>query len=108
MGQTSLTHQLLVFRQRVTAPTSIPVSVVSLDQTTASVEAGKTVKLTATVAPNNATNAVPVFTSSDETIATVASDGTVTAIKAGTVTITVTAGGKTATATITVTAPTEQ
>ncbi|WP_346344531.1 Ig-like domain-containing protein [Levilactobacillus brevis] len=81
---------------------------VSLDQTTASVEAGKTVKLTATVAPNNATNAVPVFTSSDETIATVASDGTVTAIKAGTVTITVTAGGKTATATITVTAPTEQ
>ena len=80
---------------------------VSLDQTTASVEAGKTVKLTTTVAPSNATDATPVFTSSDETIATVASDGTVTAIKAGTVTITVTAGGKTTTATITVTAPAE-
>ncbi|WP_179211705.1 Ig-like domain-containing protein [Secundilactobacillus pentosiphilus] len=85
-------------------PTNIPVTGISLDKTTASVEVGKTVKLTATVTPNNATDATPVFTSSDATVATIANDGTVTAVKAGTATITVTAGGKTATSAITVTA----
>lgn len=86
-------------------PTNIPVTGVSLDKITASVEVGKTVKLNAVVTPSNATNATPAFTSSDTTVATVANDGTVTAVKAGTATITVNAGGKTATATITVTDP---
>ncbi|MCH5463199.1 Ig domain-containing protein [Lactobacillus sp. LC28-10] len=98
-----LTHQLLVL-QRVVAPTNTPVTNVTLDQATASVEVGKTVKLTATVTPNNATDATPVFTSSDDTVATVASDGTVTGVAAGSATITVTAGGKTATSAVTVTA----
>lgn len=86
-------------------PNNIPVTGVSLDQTTASVEVGKTVKLNATVTPSNATNATPAFTSNDATVAMVKNDGTVTAVKAGTATITVTVGGKTATAAITVTAP---
>ena len=86
--------------------TPIAVERVTLDPTTATVEAGKTVKLTATVAPENATNKGVTWSSSDETVATV-SGGTVTGVAAGTATITVTTkdGEKTATCTVTVTAP---
>ncbi|MBP3624605.1 MAG: Ig-like domain-containing protein, partial [Peptococcaceae bacterium] len=59
------------------------------------------VTLTATVLPENATNKTVTWTSSDETVATVA-DGVVTALKAGNVTITATADGKSATCEVTV------
>lgn len=81
----------------------IAVTEVKLDKTTAKVEEGKTVTLTATVTPENATDKAVTWTSSDSTIATVAG-GVVTGVKAGTVTITATAGGKTATCTVEVTA----
>ena len=77
---------------------------VTVDPATASVEVGKTVVLTGTVAPDNATDKTIAWTSSDDTIATVA-DGTVTGVKAGEATITATANGKTGTAKVTVTAP---
>ncbi len=85
-------------------PETPPVAVtgITLDQTTASVEEGKSVTLTATVEPGNATNKLVVWTSGDESIATV-TNGVVTGVKAGTVTITATAGGKSASCAVTVT-----
>ena len=69
------------------------VTSVSLDKTTVSVAAGETTTLTATVLPATA-NPLVTWTSSDTSVATV-SDGVVTALKAGSVTITATTAGKT-------------
>ena len=85
---------------------NIPVTQITLDTTTASLEVGKTTTLTATVEPSDATNKSVTWTSSDTSVATVAPDGTLTAVKAGTATITATAEGdnsKFATCTVTVT-----
>ncbi|MGN0350089.1 MAG: alpha-amylase family glycosyl hydrolase [Roseburia sp.] len=65
---------------------------VSVDKKTLSLEKGKNSKISATVAPADATNGGEVvWTSSDEQVATVSANGVVTALKAGTVTITATA-----------------
>ena len=75
---------------------------VTLDKTSAELSLNETVKLTATVAPSDATNKTVTWTSSDTSVATV-SGGTVTAKGKGTATITATtSNGKTATATISV------
>lgn len=50
---------------------------------------GNTLKLTATIAPNNATNKNVTWTSSAENVATISSDGTVTPVGVGKTTITV-------------------
>lgn len=65
---------------------------------------GSTTQLTATVAPDNATNKNVTWKSSDTGVATVDANGLVTAVANGTATITATTeeGGLTATATITV------
>ncbi|GHT51768.1 hypothetical protein AGMMS49982_10100 [Bacteroidia bacterium] len=83
----------------------VPVTNVSLNNTTASLSVGQTKQLTETIAPTNATNQQVAWASSDETVATVSNSGLVTAIKAGTATITVTTedGSKTATCVVTVT-----
>ena len=84
---------------------TVSVESVSLDKTSATISEGETFALTATVTPDNATNKAVTWTSSNEAVATVA-DGVVTAVGAGTATITVTTedGGKTATCTVTVNA----
>ena len=84
---------------------TISVSKVSLSPETLKLEEGESATLTATVSPNNATNKNVRWSSADASIATVV-DGNVTAVKAGTTTITVTAedGGKSATCSVTVTA----
>lgn len=64
---------------------SIAATGVTLDKTTTTVDVGKTTKLTATVAPSNATNKAVTFSSGDTTIATVDNNGTVKGVKAGTV-----------------------
>lgn len=81
----------------------VHVTGITLDKTTAKVTEQSQLTLTATVAPENASNKNVNWSSSDETVATVA-DGVVTAIKAGTTTITVTTvdGEKTATCEVTV------
>ena len=66
-----------------------PVTGVSLDKTSASLTEGETIALTATVNPENATNKNVSWKSDDISVATVV-DGKVTAVKAGTTTITVT------------------
>ena len=83
---------------------TVAVTGVTVDPTTTSIEVGKTTKLTANVAPDNATNKAVTYKSSDENIATVAPDGTVTAVAVGTANITATAvdGGFTASCVVTV------
>ena len=85
-----------------------PVTGVSLNKSETSIEAGSTETLTATIAPSNATNKNVTWTSSNEAVATVSSDGVVSALKPGNTTITVTTvdGGKTATCAVEVTAST--
>ncbi len=75
-----------------------PVQTVSLNTTEAEIAKGKTLKLTATVFPEDSSNKKLTWTSADAKIATVA-NGVVTAKSAGTTTITCTAadGSKTAT-----------
>ena len=79
----------------------VPATAIELDQTSLNLEVGTSATLVATLTPAEATTAV-VWTSSDETVATV-NNGTVNAVKAGTATITATAGeGITATCEVTV------
>ena len=80
----------------------IEVTAVTLDKTAATVKVGKSLQLTATIEPSGATNQRLEWTSSDSDIAIV-TDGRVTGVAPGKVTITVkTTNGKTATCTITV------
>ena len=91
---------------RTVTPEIVPVSQITLNKAEASISVGNSETLTATVAPENATIKALTWASSDEDVATVAPDGTVTAVKAGTATITATAAdgsGKSATCTVTVT-----
>ena len=91
---------------RTVTPEIIPVSQITLNKTETSISVGNSETLTATVAPENAANKALTWASSDEDVATVAPDGTVTAVKAGAATITATAAdgsGKSATCTVTVT-----
>ncbi|SHJ13340.1 S-layer homology domain-containing protein [Desulfofundulus thermosubterraneus] len=84
--------------------TTIPVTGVSLDKTSLTMTVGESVQLTATVSPGNATNKNVTWTSSNPAVATVDNTGKVTAVAAGTATITVKTedGGKTATCVVTV------
>ena len=91
---------------RTVTPEIVPVSQITLNKAEASISVGNSETLTATVAPENAANKALNWASSDEDVATVAPDGTVTAVKAGAATITATAAdgsGKSATCTVTVT-----
>ena len=83
---------------------AIPVSSVAVSPTSTSLYAGNTQQLSATISPANATNKNVTWSSSNNAIATVNSIGLVTAVAAGTATITATTqdGNKTASATITV------
>ena len=87
---------------------TVAVTGVSLNKTSLSLVEGGSETLTATVAPNDATNKTVTWKSSDTGVATVDGNGAVTAVKAGSTTITVTTadGNKTATCAVTVTAKT--
>ena len=91
----------------VTVKAAAPVSPtsVTLDQNTLSLTVGGTAQLTATVAPENATDKTVSWSCDNSSVLEVSADGTVTAKAAGTATITVTTadGSLTATCTVTVT-----
>lgn len=76
-----------------------PVTGVSLNKSSLELYEGDTSTLIATVSPSNATNKKVSWSSSDSTVASVNTNGLVTAVKKGSATITVTTedGGKTAT-----------
>lgn len=80
----------------------VAVTGISLDSSTKTVTAGDTVTITATITPSNATNKGIVWTSSDESVATV-NGGVVTGVGSGTAVITAKTvdGGYTATCSVT-------
>lgn len=80
---------------------TVAVTGVSLNQTSATLEIGGSVTLTATVSPSNATDKTVSWTTSNTSVATV-SGGLVKAVAEGSATITATAGGKSAKCTVTV------
>ena len=88
----------------------VPVTGVSLTPASVGLEIGETAMLTATVAPANASNPVVSWSSSAPTVASVDQNGVVTAIGAGSATITATTedGGFTASSAVTVTAAGQQ
>ena len=69
----------------------VPVTGINLSQTEASLRIGKELQLSATILPNNATDKNIVWSSQNSGIATVDQTGKITAISAGTTTITVSA-----------------
>ena len=86
---------------------TVPVTGVSLTPASLSLFTGDTATLTATVQPSNATNQNVTWSSDKPDVATVDAAGKVTAVGAGTATITVTTadGSKQATCSVTVTRP---
>ena len=78
---------------------------VTLSQNEGVLNIGKSVTLTATVAPENAADAAITWSSSDEAVATVDSNGKVTAVSPGNATITATAGEESANYEVTVEQP---
>ena len=92
------------FVQLQVVPTSV-----ALNKTTLTLDTGKTSTLKATVYPSNVANKKCTWRSSNTSVATVDSNGKVTAKKAGTATITVkTSNDKTATCKVTVNLPAPQ
>ena len=73
---------------KVTVTTNV--ESITLDKTEGVLTVGNTVTVTATVTPDTATNASVTWSSSDEAIATVDSEGKITAVAPGTATITAT------------------
>lgn len=106
-GTTYCDDEAVTASQLITVTAPIAVTGVTLNKSTLELYAGlATGKLTATVAPADATNKGVSWTTSDASVATVA-DGIVTPVAAGTATITVTTddGSFTATCEVTVTTP---
>ena len=82
----------------------VPATGITLNHSTLSLAVGGSVALTATLTPENATDAV-VWSSNNKEIAEVSNNGTVTAKALGTATITATVGSYTATCEVTVAVP---
>jgi len=85
----------------------IKVDSITLDQQTLTLAVAEDCTLTAIVLPDDAADKTVTWTSSADSIATV-SDGKITAISQGTVTITAGAGDQTATCIVMVTAPVDE
>lgn len=91
----------ITLKAKTVAVTSVTVSPKTLD-----LEVGQKFQLAATVKPDEATDKTVTWTvTKGSDVVSVSADGEVTAIKAGSATITAAAGGKTATCTVTVKVP---
>jgi len=91
------------------APTTIPVTGVTVSPKTVNGKPGDTAKITATVAPADATNKTVTFTSDKPAVVTVDNSGNYTLVADGTATITAKTadGNKVDTVAVTVTTPVE-
>lgn len=85
----------------------VAVTGVTLSQKTATMKIGDNKQVTATVAPEDASNKEVTYTSDNEAVATVTQDGTITALTAGkaNITVTTTDGGFTDKCAVTVNEP---
>ncbi len=93
---------LMILAMASGCDTTIPVTGISLDKTSAQLKEGETLLLKATVVPSDATDATVSWSSSNTSVASVSATGTVTAITPGQATITATASDKKATCAVTV------
>ncbi len=82
----------------------VPVTGIELDKTAITLEIDETQTLTATLAPDNATDKTVTWTVAPSGVVSV-ENGVITALKDGTATVTATANGKSANCTVTVNAP---
>ena len=108
-SETTLTltcgKRFVVFGVNAVAAQTVEATDIALDQTTLELKQYKSAKLVATLTPATATTAVE-WKSSNEKVATVGSNGVVTAVGIGTANITATAGEYVATCAVTVSAAT--
>ena len=107
LGMTT-NNQPVIINFKVAGSIQVPVSGVTLNKTSITLNEGQSERLTATVTPANATNKLVAWSSSNASVATVDGNGNVTGVKAGSVVITVKTadGNKTATCQVTVKAVT--
>lgn len=89
-GTTKITATSGIVKTSAKVTVTTKVEQITLDKTEGTLTVGNSVTVTATVTPDNTTNATVNWTSSDETVATVDSNGKVTAVAAGSATITAT------------------
>lgn len=89
-GTTKITATSGIVKTSAKVTVTTKVEQIALSKTEGVLTVGNSVTITATVTPDNATNATVNWTSSDEKVATVDSNGMVTAVAAGNATITAT------------------
>lgn len=89
-GATKITATSGIVKTSAKVTVTTKVEQIALSKTEGVLTVGNSVTITATVTPDNATNATVNWTSSDEKVATVDSNGKVTAVAAGNATITAT------------------
>lgn len=86
-GTTKITATSGIVKTSAKVTVTTKVEQIALSKTEGVLTVGNSVTVTATVTPDNATNATVNWTSSDEKVATVDSNGKVTAVAAGNATI---------------------
>ena len=86
-GTTKITATSGIVKTSAKVTVTTKVEQITLNKTEGTLTVGNSVIVTATVTPDNATNATVNWTSSDEKVATVDSNGKVTAVAAGNATI---------------------
>ena len=94
-GSATITAKISTFSATCTVTVTDPyvkVTSVTIDKTSLDMVEGDAVQLTATVAPDNATDKAVTWKSSDTKVATVSASGEVVAVAEGKATITATAG----------------
>lgn len=89
-GATKITATSGIVKTSAKVTVTTKVEQIALNKTEGVLTVGNSVTVTATVTPDNATNTTVNWTSSDEKVATVDSNGKVTAVAAGNATITAT------------------
>ncbi len=89
-GATKITATSGIVKTSAKVTVTTKVEQIALSKTEGVLTVGNSVTVTATVTPDNATNTTVNWTSSDEKVATVDSNGKVTAVAAGNATITAT------------------
>lgn len=86
-GETKITATCGIVKTSAKVTVTTKVEQIALSKTEGVLTVGNSVTVTATVTPDNATNTTVNWTSSDEKVATVDSNGKVTAVAAGNATI---------------------